>query len=525
MEKMIKRILPVTALLAYFIANLVTIMDFPTIHSDELWLKGLTEEMIRKGSFSVTEPFYDLYPRVVHPFRWLYHSLEALFFTLFGSSAATSRMLSLFAAALALIVFYRILSRTIRGSFLSFTGTMALALNIQFLYSARFGRQDSTILLLLVTAYGIASGKILKVRRAAFTLALITLIGIGVHPNSFLIGMTVASVLMVRIFMKEIRLKELITYVIVTGAGFAAYIAGGNLMNPGFLTGYLRFGESLGIEGSPIGRLEGFYWFWYKLYHRIGGTYDLFDIRIEIVLMIACVMLIPVLAITMRNRVSGMFNKTLFPWSAILGINLGLLIIGRYNQTSVVFLIPFIILVLMTLLDSISEFTGRRWLAPAASIAMLVLITSGLYGGIQSYSESKPYNLSYEGMIEEIDEIVSDDSVVLGNLNTIDAFEGQKFYDVRNLAFLEDNGMTIEEYIKDRGITLILIHEEMEYIRKTAPTWDFLYGSSTYMDELFEYISDNTELIGEFENPVYAMRIAKYSGTFPWKTRIYRVKP
>lgn len=521
MEKIIKRILPVTALVAYFIANLVTIMDFPTIHSDELWLKGLTEEMMRKSSFSVTEPFYDLYPRVVHPFRWLYHSLEALFFTIFGSSATASRMLSLVAASLALIVFYRMLSRSLKGSLLPLAGTLTLALNIQFLYSARFGRQDSIILLLLVTAYGIASGAIFKGNRVTLTLALITLLGIGVHPNSFLIGMTVASVLMVRLFMKEIRLKELITYVLVTGAGFAAYIAVGNLMNPGFLTGYLRFGESLGIEGSPIGRLEGFYWFWYKLYHRIGGTYDLFDIRIEIVLMIAFVILIPVLALAMRNRKSG----SLLPWSAILGINLGLLIIGRYNQTSVVFLIPFIILVLMTLIGNISESYGRRWHAAAASIVLLVLVPSGLYGGLQSYSESRPYNVSYEAMIEEIDEIVSDDSVVLGNLNTIDAFEGQRFYDVRNLAFLEDNGMTIEDYIKERGITVILIHEELEYIRKTAPNWDFLYGSGTYMDELFVYISENTDLISEFENPVYAMRIARYSGTYPWKTRIYRVRP
>ncbi|MBP1917887.1 ArnT family glycosyltransferase [Youngiibacter multivorans] len=525
MKKTIKRILPVTALLAYFIANLVTIMDFPTIHSDELWLKGLTEEMIRKSSFSVTEPFYDLYPRVVHPFRWLYHSLEALFFTIFGSSAATSRMLSLVAASLALIVFYRILSKTLQGWLLPIAGTLTLALNIQFLYSARFGRQDSIILLLLVTAYGIASGAMLNGRRAPLTLALITLLGIGVHPNSFLIGMTVASVLIVRLFMKEIRLKDLVSYFIVTGAGFAAYIAAGNLMNPGFLTGYLKFGESLGIEGSPIGRLEGFYWFWYKLYHRIGGTYDLFDIRIEIVLMIASILLIPLLALAMRNRGSGIFNMTFLPWSAILGINLGLLVIGRYNQTSVVFLIPFIILVLMTMIDKILESPERRWLAAATSISLLVLVPSGLYGGLQSYSGSKPYKLSFEAMIDEIDGIVSDDSVVLGNLNSIDAFDGQRFYDIRNLAFLEDNGMTIEDYIKERGITVILLHEEMDYISKTAPTWDFLYGSGTYMDELLVYISEKTELIGEFENPLYAMRITRYSGTYPWKTRIYRVRP
>jgi len=28
---------------------------------------------------------------------------------------------------------------------------------------------------------------------------------------------------------------------------------------------------------------------------------------------------------------------------------------------------------------------------------------------------------------------------------------------------------------------------------------------------------------GEFESPVYGMRIVRYSGTRPWKVRIYRV--
>ncbi len=127
-------------------------------------------------------------------------------------------------------------------------------------------------------------------------------------------------------------------------------------------------------------------------------------------------------------------------------------------------------------------------------------------------------------MVEVVGGMTADTDVVLGNLNTIEAFKGQRFYDIRNLAFLEENGITIGDYIKERGITLILIHEEMEYIRNTSPTWDFLYGSS-YMDDLFRYISENTELIGEFENPLYAMRISRYSGTYPWKTRIYRVKP
>ena len=122
MEKL-KRILPITALIAYFIANLMTIMEFPTVHSDELWLMGITDEMIEQKSFAITEPFFDLYPRVVHPFRWLYHSLEALVFNILGSSAASARILSLVASVLALIVFYKILTHVLENSSLSVSYT------------------------------------------------------------------------------------------------------------------------------------------------------------------------------------------------------------------------------------------------------------------------------------------------------------------------------------------------------------------------------------------------------------------
>ncbi|ETA81805.1 hypothetical protein [Youngiibacter fragilis] len=530
MEKL-KRILPITALFAYFIANLMTILEFPTVHSDELWLKGITDEMVGRKSFAVTEPFFDLYPRVVHPFRWLYHSLEALVFNVLGSSAASARILSLVASVLALIVFYKILTHVLEnsslsstGSLLPFTGTLALALNIQFLYSSRFGRQDSMILLLLLTAYGIASGYILKGRRVSLVLSLITLLGIGVHPNSFLIGMTTSAVLFIRLTMKEIRLKGLVSYVMITGAGFIGYIAIGNLMNPGFLSGYLKFGESLGIESNPIGRIDGFYWFWYKLYARIGGTYDLLDIRLEIILLGAAILLIPVYVLASRKKDGSNYHSLLTPWSALIGINLGLLVIGRYNQTSVVFLVPFIILTPFTAAGIVLGNIGKRNLTWAFALILLVFVPIRLYSGLDDYREARPYKLGYEDMIEVVEGMANDRDIVLGNLNTIDAFKSQRFYDIRNLAFLEDNGITIGDYIKDRGITLILIHEEMEYIKNTSPAWDFLYGSN-YMDDLFRYISENTELIGEFENPIYAMRISRYSGTYPWRTRIYRVRP
>ena len=128
-------------------------------------------------------------------------------------------------------------------------------------------------------------------------------------------------------------------------------------------------------------------------------------------------------------------------------------------------------------------------------------------------------------MISAVDGLVPDDSAVLANLNLIDAFSAHKIYDIRNLGYLEDSGITLKAYIEQHGISYIILHEEMEYIQKTSPRWDFLYVNASYMEELFEYIENHTKLAGEIDNPIYAMRISRYSGTYPWKTRIYKVIP
>jgi hypothetical protein len=64
----------------------------------------------------------------------------------------------------------------------------------------------------------------------------------------------------------------------------------------------------------------------------------------------------------------------------------------------------------------------------------------------------------------------------------------------------------------------------MTYIRQTSPTWDFLYVNTRYFDALFQFIDDETTPLLTFDNPLYAMRIAAYSGTYPWQTTVYKIK-
>lgn len=525
MKTKLFRLLPAAVLILYFLANLLTLLDIPAVHSDELWLKGITDEMLRKKSFAVTEPFFDLYPRVVHPFRLLFHMLQALFFQIFGSSIWTARLLSLVTSTASLAVFWNILRRSRQSLLLPIAGTAALALNLQFIYSAHFGRQDSLILLLLLMVYDLVSYSRFSAAKLSLALAVITILGMLVHPNSFLIGILASALLLIKILCEEAPRKVLGFYTLLTSAGFCLILIIGNLLNPGFLSGYLQFGESLGIESTPMGRIEGFYWFWFKLFKRIGGTYELLDLQPEILLLLSLLVFLPMLAFIARKKHRHLLSTLWAPWGALLGINLGLLLIGRYNQTSVVFLIPFLFLALVNGISALAEITGSRQGAVLASLILLLLIPVRLYHEVQNYYIAQPYKLRYEAMLTKIDDAVDDHAVILGNLNTIEAFEGQVFYDIRNLAFLDEEKITLEEYIRDRGITVILLHEEMDYIRETAPTWDFLYGSEFYLEDLFTFVGEHAEAPAAFENPQYAMRIAKYAGTYPWKTKIYRVKP
>jgi len=512
-------------ILLFLAVNLLTLTDFPFVHSDELWLRGLTDEMILKRSFLVTEPFYDLYPRIIHPFRWFFHSLQALFFLCLGSSIFSARLLSLFSGACSLFVFHLIMEEQLESRIIAVLSTIALGLNVQFLYSSRFGRQDMLVMLFLLLNYYFAiKTTAWKKGRAAFLMSMVLLVAIGIHPNSFLIGLVTAGVLLVQVFQKKRPLQDFLFLVGMTTLGVALYLSIGYQWNPNLLSSYIQYGSSLGIDAKMTGRLEGFYWYWYKLFHQIGGTYDLFDIRIELV-MLAIFLVLPLRLILKRITSTQERDGMMFPHIALACLVGGLLVIGRYNQTAVVFVIPFILMMAFSLIDTLSlPWRHSRWIF-LSSLALLAGISLNLYGDLAGYQANRPYQKTYETMISEVDNLVPDDSVVLANLNLIDAFDPHEFYDIRNLGYLEASGISLQAYIHQRGIGYIILHEEMDYIRETNPRWDFLYVNASYMEELFGYIKNHTELVGEVENPVYAMRISRYSGTYPWKTRVYKVIP
>ncbi len=513
--------------LLFFMANLFSLMQFPLVHSDEIWLKGLSLEVWHQRSFNVTEPFYDLYPRVPHPFRWLFNLLQLGFVGIFGNSLFSVRLLSLVASTSSLIVFYKILRHITKSEALSLSGLSLLMLNIQWLYAAHFGRQEALIMLLMLLSYWNCTRL-----NSTKWLALILLLGIGIHPNSFLIGFMICLLLCHQIYHKMRPLRDFFVFIGITMVGCIIYLGSGFLMTSDFLMRYLSFGASLGVDAVPMSRLQNYYWFWVKLYGEIGGTYELFNIRIELCLLAILVLVVPFIPKviskqTLLNRSdadSHLFDAIhLFePYIALVSILLGLFIIGRNNQTSVVFLLPFVILMLFNL---VSIFNLKKQWRMGFSIGITLFALFNLQGDLKAYTARFPYAQPYEVIQREIGKAIPHDAAVLGNINIMEGQNTNQFYDIRNLAYLQENNLTLQDYIDRRHIQYIAIHDEMDYIASCSPKWDFLYVNMNYWDELNDYLTANTELISEIDNPLYAMRISKYAGTYPWKTKIYRILP
>ena len=503
-----KKTIPILLIALFFSINLLTLMDFPTVHSDEIWLKGLALEMKTSKNFWTTEPFYDLYPRVVHPFRWLYTSLQLLFMQLLGNSVWTMRLMSLIFSALSLFVFHKIIKKQSQKPFTPFFGMLLLAINIQFIYIAHIGRQDMLILLLALAGYlAMHKGKTLL---AAGIVAL----SIGVHPNALILAAGLFAVAISQGITRKAPLVEAAKLFLYIAAAFSMYLFIGYSRNPNLLGEYLAFGATLGTDAPLTGRLEGFYWFWYKLYHQIGGTYDLMNIKLFLLLSASLFLW------GLINAYSAVFRKKDFstsPFAMLSGMLLAFIVIGRYNALSVVFIVPWVILLLVQFLES----------KPHANVTMtllLLLMTFQTATALNEYDKARPYALEYPEMVQTLQSFVPPNAVVLGNLNALEITDNRLFYDIRNLAFLSENGQSIAQYIAERNITYIIWHEENDYILRNTPKWDFMYGNTRGIKALKEYIKEHGTLVGSFENPLYAMRISKYSGTYPWMTKVYKIK-
>lgn len=500
-------ILLFTAFFIYVLVSLKYLTKFPYIHSDEPWLSGLSRTILDKGSFKTSEPFFNLLPRPIHGLKIIFVSFQILVIKIFGYNIFSVRVLSLFFSSISLIIIYRIIKIKSKSNLYSILVSIIIALNIQFIMSSHTARQESLILFGMLLSYYLIIKKNFKYKNVIIATSVGLLIGI--HANSFLVGCGIGLIYIYKYFKKEISINELIIFFTVLIAWASLFISISLFLNPNFLKEYLAYGSTLGVINNPINRFQGFFYYYYKLFKEIGGTYYLVNIKLEILLFL--ISILASILIVVKNNIR---KKVIISYSFIMivGINLGYLIIGRYNQTAIVFTIVFTFILFFEIIKKLFK---KKYI-----VLILILLIGYEFTNTYNLVSSTSFQ-DYNILGEKIKEVIPEDSKILGNLNLDYHFNNYSLYDIRNLTFLNKN-YTFSNYIIDNNIEYIILYEEMEYIYNSKPKWDILYGKLNYYEDMIFYLEKNCTLISEFENPTYGMRIAKYVDVYPWYTKIYK---
>lgn len=499
---------------AYAAINLATLTRFPFVHSDEAWLSGLSRNILEKGDYSVTEAFFDLKDRYPHAIKILFHTLQIIFIKLMGYSIFTFRFISLIFGLLCLVLMYK-LSKLIFPSRLSaWSATILLALDIQFIYASHFARQEIIILFMLLLGlwYKFKHSDDVSLKHDIILGCIIGL-SIGIHPNSFIIALPFGFIYLYEIFFtKKQKLMNLLA-LIGTVTCFAALFVGISLyLDPDFISHYSKYGSEFEVFNPLSSKVEEIKLFYQKLYYRVSGTYYTPNIKLQFYLF-SMAFVLSIIKLFAGSDAVERKRKLISIVLSIAAINTGIIIIGRFNQTSVILMFPMFYILIAYLLESLPQL--KRYIAICILIAAIAGVTTLNY---KEYRSS-----SYEKYIGKLASVVSPNAVTLGNLNTEYYFENGRLHDYRNLAYLKQKGMSFEEYIRSNNIEYIVYSEELDLIHQLQPKWNGIYGPMDYYDEMNSFIDKNCKLVAQYSDDYYGIRIVRYIGLKAWQIRIYKV--
>ena len=418
----------------YILLNLVTLTRFPLMHSDESWLSGLSRHILVTGNYTETEPFFDLKPRQPHALKIIFHSLQMLVIKLFGYSLFNVRLLSLVFGIGTLYFFYRLCRLILPAEKWAFWACLFMGVDIQFIYASHFGRQE--IILLWVMIFGMYYFfKNLNFHRYLHDLFLGALagLGIGIHPNSLIIMLAFFGIYLTYLLRKKINHQSLLVF----GLGFTIPVLFFTFLSfrfdPNFLSNYFAYGQEQFKILSPFStRLSRLTIFLKTIYLRQGGTYYLPDLKVQTILLTVIVLLGLTIGI---NR--GKDRKPVPSWliASLSAIILGLVIIGRYNTTSIVFVTPLVYLLVGFSLAKIPAQSGKI-IPPLLALAIFTSTLLNIY----------PYlKYDYDSYLGGITAAVGPGRKVLASLNVEYAFEDGKLYDLRNLSYLKRRGLSFAE--------------------------------------------------------------------------------
>jgi hypothetical protein len=420
-------------LLIWTAANLVLLTSFPHVIPTR---SGWPVSPPPCGSRLAARhgPFFDLFPRQPH--------LLKVLFTLFSPPAVTSagpptifwaRLPSLLAAIGTLTALFRLLARTHGETPFTLIACAALSLHPQFLLTAHVARQESLLLLCLVLALLLYE----RLVNTPFFPLVPLFIGVSalLHPNAFLLAAMLGARLLFSVLQRRARVSQLFWYggMLVLAA---ALLAGGSLLlNPSFLDDYRSFGATLSVDAPPPARWQNFLSYFIKLHQRISGPYWLADNRFWFLLTggtAAIALLLPARRLSgarrapPRRAISGTDAggpAAGTPASAvsgtaargpaagtpaspagrttagdllceICGYLAGMLIIGRFNPTAIVFLLPGSFRLIVHLL-AMWRAAGRRCGRPANTVGGLLALTLA-FSGVQAVAPFAGTGHTYE---------------------------------------------------------------------------------------------------------------------------------
>lgn len=545
----------------FSLVSLLFLERFPYVHSDESWLAGLSRGMLEEKSIGVTETFFAAKPRYPHAIKTIFHLLQMGMISMFGYSVKTVRLLSWLGGAAALWLCFLCGARFLKSEKKGFFLMAVCSVDIQFLYASHFARQEILLYLLeWCCLYILFSPEGFYNKRCALLLGLCTGCAVGLHPNSFLLGTMNGLCLLAEALrggrqageraeiakkkpperkntgepsrMAETpkhrgekaalrraeapaqakkapekrtaaRWRPLAVYVLAAGLPAAGFLALSYRLDGAFLQHYFQNGaKEFGIDAGIWEKFTGFFAFLERIFQRNSGTYYLPDIRFQFFLFGAGLLAAAAVCAVMRKELPETAEKIKRLFTAAAGLIAGMMIIGRYNQTGVLFLFPFGYLAAAMALEL---FEGRLQTGLWALLFAAVFSLTAL--GVSQELQKGTYP-EYE---RQIAQFVPQGARVLGNLNMEFFLDYDCLRDYRDLPYaLEGDGL--EAYLEENRIEYIVYHQELDFLWEHRPYWNVIYGNVLFVQELKNYCEQNCLCVGSFEAPWYGIRVAQLRG-------------
>lgn len=310
------------------------------------------------------------------------------------------------------------------------------------------------------------------------------------------------------------RWEPLAVYVLVTGCLAAGFVALSYRLDSGFLRHYFANGaEEFGIDAGGWEKFTGFFGFLERLYRRNSGTYYLPDIRFQFFLFGAGFLMAAAVCCVMRKELPELAGKIGRLLAGAAGTVAGMMIIGRYNQTSILFLFPF---GYMAAAVALELFEGK--IKKGLWALLLAAVLSLTVAGVSQELEKGTYQ-EYE---RQVTALIPAGARVLGNLNMEFFLDYDCLRDYRNLPYaLRGDGL--EAYLEANGIEYIVYHQELDFLWEHRPYFNVIYGNVMFVEELKDYCEQNCRPVGSFEDPWYGIRVAELRGQEAYaRVTVYR---